>query len=159
MDKLVRRTVLAKGQAIRRAKIRTQRKQLEDRLLSRLHKKDRQDAKYKMLEKARVAKREDWELGPLAPRRDVGEDQETYGTLPAELMRCRDVPEKLRMRWKFALGDRVVLLEGRDKGKIGEIVEINHETETIVVQGLNLVSQMMPRLPIFTLDQTCLAWE
>ena len=37
-------------------------------------------------------------------------------------------------------GDRVVLLEGRDKGKIGEIVSTAPRRGECVVKGLNMVS-------------------
>ena len=32
---------------------------------------------------ARKTRREDWDLGPLAPRRDVGLKKETFGTISA----------------------------------------------------------------------------
>lgn len=36
-------------------------------------------------------------------------------------------------------GDRVVLLEGRDKGKIGKVLSLDRQRQEVTVEGLNLV--------------------
>ena len=37
--------------------------------------------------------------------------------------------------------DTVKIIAGKDKGKIGKIVQVNPETEKVIVQGLNMVSK------------------
>ena len=41
--------------------------------------------------------------------------------------------------------DTVKIIAGKDKGKIGKIVQVNPETEKIIVQGLNMVSKTIRR--------------
>ncbi|KAL9067344.1 MAG: hypothetical protein Q9161_006952 [Pseudevernia consocians] len=106
---------------------------------------------------ARVARREDWILGPLAPRRDdpgFGE----YGTVEARELKGPGVrggkgkgKKGMRMRWEESLiyeGDRVVVVavggggqgpEGRDVGRIGTVVEVRRELREVVVEDLNMV--------------------
>jgi len=48
---------------------------------------------------AREARRENWELGPLAPRRDVGENARTYGTADGSQLRPVRRPEFLYTSW------------------------------------------------------------
>jgi len=94
-----------------------------------------------LIRAARVARREDWELGPLAPRRDVGEGAETYGTVGKKLVegvKQRGVEKK---DWGIRQGDRVVVTGKweRERGRIGEVGEVRSEKGEVVVKGLNLV--------------------
>ena len=41
--------------------------------------------------------------------------------------------------------DTVKIIAGKDKGKIGKIVQVNPETEKVIVQGLNMVSKTIRR--------------
>jgi large subunit ribosomal protein L24 len=91
---------------------------------------------------------ENWELGPLAPRRDVGKKKETYGALDAQYMQSpqpkRAEAEEILALWggKFLNireGDRVVILEGRDKGKIGPVQSIDKKRAEVTVEGMNMV--------------------
>lgn len=87
----------------------------------------------------RKNRKEDYDLGPLAPRRDIGKDAETYGTVDSIRFQRVTVP-KWKRRWcGFEVGDRVVLLKGRDKGKIGVVDEKDEESETVRVKDLNMV--------------------
>jgi len=42
---------------------------------------------------------------------------------------------------KFRKGDRVVVLAGRDKGRTGEVVEVNPTLGRALVRGVNLVKR------------------
>lgn len=106
-----------------------------------------------LLRNARKARKEDWELGPLAPKRDVGDAKRTYGALSAHLqdgskLRDREVSQMLnRLGWvmfNIVEGDRVVLLQGRDKGKIGKVIEVDKESAQVKVDGLNMVRVSFP---------------
>jgi large subunit ribosomal protein L24 len=149
MQKVLKRTVLAERQAARRLARR------KDKNLRDWRKSNREQVNYVrrdeigQLKQARLNRREDYELGPLAPRRDVGNWSETYGTINSQRARGQDLPkEKLEEKLKFwggkkflnlRQGDRVVLLEGRDKGKIGTVKDVNTRSAEVAVEGLNMV--------------------
>ena len=140
MQKVLRRTALAKAQAVRKATRRAEKNEsirisIQRQQNATVLKQVSQD-----IRNARKARREDWDLGPLAPKRDVGEGRETYGTMDQRRIRGLPKPREERTRfWNIVPGDRVVLLEGRDKGKIGEVKRLDGKTEEVVVEGLNMV--------------------
>jgi large subunit ribosomal protein L24 len=45
------------------------------------------------------------------------------------------------MAAKIKKGDRVVVLTGRDKGRTGEVVEVNPAAERALVRGVNIVKR------------------
>ena len=45
------------------------------------------------------------------------------------------------MAAKIKKGDKVVVLTGRDKGRTGEVVEVNPRAERVLVRGVNLVKR------------------
>jgi len=45
------------------------------------------------------------------------------------------------MAAKIRKGDKVVVLVGRDKGRTGEVVEVNPAAERALVRGVNLVKR------------------
>ncbi|RDW60805.1 hypothetical protein BP6252_12188 [Coleophoma cylindrospora] len=153
MQKVIRRTALAEKQAVRRL---ARRKDKNTRDWAKTKREQERfahaDESEKILE-ARKARREDWELGPLAPRRDVGDKKDTYGTINAQ--RTRGQPLKYEERAEalktvggrylnIVKGDRVVLLEGRDKGKISEVVNTDPARGECTVKGLNMVDVEVP---------------
>ncbi|KAM5348668.1 hypothetical protein ACJ41O_008492 [Fusarium nematophilum] len=98
---------------------------------------------------ARRARKEDWELGPIAPKRDLGfngygvfeegarTDWSNYGLFTPR-------PEVLEKRcaWaggvkqlNLAVSDRVVIMDGLDKGKIDRIKSINLESGYVTLEN------------------------
>lgn len=94
---------------------------------------------------ARVNRREDYDCGPrLAPRRDIGEREFSYGAMHHRVLQPRKTMIGLDGRAGvplIAIGDRVVLLAGRDRGKIGEVVDVEVVSMTCRVRGLNEVKK------------------
>jgi len=156
MQKVIRRTQLAVAQANRR---RLRKKEItikEKSVLDRFHKGQTYTNQQETLRRARVERREDWELGPLAPRRDVGNFKDTYGTLPGNQTEGVEINREEKARRLIAwggskanvrIGDRVVALAGRDKGKIGKIVSIDSKKLEAKVEDLNKVYMFLP-LPL-----------
>lgn len=99
----------------------------------------------KDLANAREARLQDRTMGLLAPRRDAGELRDTYGALNAQRIRGQEMSEaelikrNIPKRWAITAGDRVVLLDGRDKGKIGKVLACDRGRGELTVEGLNLV--------------------
>jgi len=140
MQKVIRRTVLAERQAARRAKVRKSKYDAEKRVLDLQEAILRRRSVVQTLKDARIARREDWQLGQLAPRRDFGAQRDTYGTTDTRLLRGPELPKSKQMKvWPIAVGDRVVLMEGRDKGKIGTVRSTDKARNELTVEGLNKV--------------------
>ncbi|KAI0852098.1 hypothetical protein F5Y00DRAFT_251486 [Daldinia vernicosa] len=100
------------------------------------------------LNAAKQAVKDDWELGPLAPRRDVGEwagakgaiheaRYAAYGkvTLAMRNRRCQWAGGAYNLN--ITVGDRVVLIDGPDKGRIGKIKSIDYDKAEVVIDELN----------------------
>lgn len=148
MQKVIRRTILAEKQFARRqaAKKLTERRDAEKgQRAQRAH--SRKEETDQILQ-ARYARREDYELGPLAPRRDVGDLKDTYGTIGSHRVQGPELQKaELEKRLasvggqhlNIAEGDRVVILEGRDRGKIGKIKSIDKKRAECMVEGMNMV--------------------
>jgi large subunit ribosomal protein L24 len=110
---------------------------------------------------AREQRHEDWEMGPLAPKRDVGQDWgPEYATVsgaylepPAmehleALTRIRNKGKEVQQGpWrKYEIYDRVVVIRGREMGKIGTIKKIKQFAGLVYVGGINTVG-LPPLLP------------
>jgi large subunit ribosomal protein L24 len=140
MQKIVRRTALARNQAKRKT-IKATKSAKHEELNDTL----RQRFAYNRLEidnirAERVRRREDWMRGPLAPQRDAGIDGMTFGALSPQSMRPPTIPKHLRRKYiNLAPGDRVCIMKGRDKGKINEVTRVDAENETVTVKDLNVV--------------------
>lgn len=139
--------MLAKAQAVRRL---ARRKERDIRITNRSKREQENYVKKEVatdIKAARLARREDWELGPLAPKRDVGLKKDTYGTISTMRLRGKELSLEERLKLNpdggryptIVAGDRVVLLQGRDKGKIGKVAALDAARQEVTVEGLNMV--------------------
>ncbi|KAL7623868.1 hypothetical protein AAE478_005424 [Parahypoxylon ruwenzoriense] len=148
MQKILRRVATAERVAAKRAKAKD----------LKFYKKDkrerRQEDSYQYrgirdeLREAKKAVRDDWALGPLAPKRDIGDWAGAKGAIHETRYVAR-IPIHPNLRdqrcaWaggsknlNLAISDRVVLMDGPDKGRIGKIANIDAERAEVTVEGLN----------------------
>lgn len=147
MQALLRRTQMAERQAARRLARR------KDKYNFQMRQNQRQQDQWvkrdisKDIKNARRVRREDYELGPLAPKRDVGSLKDTYGTIHTNRLHGPILQPEERLKVNPSGGkygnivddDRVVLLEGNDKGKIGKVMRVDRQRQEVTVEGLNLV--------------------
>ena len=119
------------------------------------------------IKEARKNLREDYELGPLRPNRAVGADAEKYGVLSIEQLRRTPIPLETHKRrneariargldpiyplvagdkkfFPIAVDDRVMIMKGREKGKIGKVQDVIDNTHEIVIKDLNMVHLFVP---------------
>lgn len=106
--------------------------------------------------------KQDWRLGPLRPNRAIGAGADKYGALTQEQAQKPQIPihthkELNERRIKRGLepeyplvvddkkyfhiekDDRVVVVNGREKGKIGIVQDIFDKTHEILVKDVNKV--------------------
>ncbi|KAL6852652.1 hypothetical protein ACO1O0_007200 [Amphichorda felina] len=148
MQKLAKRTVQAQRQAGRRAEQQARRQRKTGMWQARAAVKGMNQEIKNNLADARLARKEDWELGPLAPKRDLGFNHYGLMTDPVRASHIYNgnhvvsqrVVEK-RCEWaggskqlNLAVGDRVVILEGPAKGKVDRIESVNTDLGTITLQ-------------------------
>lgn len=140
MDKIVRRTTLAVNQAKRKARLVEER---EARRETKAYIRARTAYNRIFIDRAkneRIARRQDWFMGPVAPRRDFGQAQGAYGALDAQCLQLPTVPKKSRKRYvELAEKDRAVVIRGPERGKIGTVKEVNEETQCVKLGNVNMV--------------------
>jgi large subunit ribosomal protein L24 len=44
-------------------------------------------------------------------------------------------------KFKIRRGDRVAVIAGRDKGKMGEVLSVDRSADRVVVQGVNMIKR------------------
>ncbi|KAI2631913.1 hypothetical protein GGR54DRAFT_581413 [Hypoxylon sp. NC1633] len=148
MQKILRRVATAERVAAKRSKLRDLRRYKKEKKENMQEMRSQLQEVQEGFDAAKQAVKDEWELGPLAPRRDVGNwagakgsiDQFRYNVIGklSLVMRNR------RCQWaggaynlNLVVDDRVVLIDGPDKGKIGKILSINEDKAEVVVRGLN----------------------
>ena len=140
MQKVIRRTALARNQAQRkavRAAKDAEREEFKDHLRQRFA---LNRIELDNIRAERQRRREDWLRGPLAPQRDAGFEGQSFGALSPQAMNPPPIPKHLRRKYiNIAVGDRVCIMKGRDKGKINEVVRVDTSNETVNVRDLNMV--------------------
>ncbi|KAF7554412.1 hypothetical protein G7046_g6819 [Stylonectria norvegica] len=148
MQKLAKRVAQAQRQAGRRARQAAEKEAIAYRLRNRQALRSAVSEVRDNLKAAQKARKEDWEMGPLAPKRDLGFNG--YGMF-AESVRTdwsnyglhAPRPEIVHKRCAWAGGvkqlnldveDRVVIMDGPDKGKIDRIKTINLLTGHVTLE-------------------------
>lgn len=145
MQKVVQRTKIA----ARRAKARHN-KQLEHIENGKAWSRSQQAQRLNrynasLITSARARQREDYALGSLAPRRDVGDESEKYGSVPIYNFQPPEKHPKNTVKWSgLAQGDRVVVVKGREKGKVGQVRSVTENRGTVEVDGVNLADVSVP---------------
>ncbi|KFX93125.1 hypothetical protein O988_06975 [Pseudogymnoascus sp. VKM F-3808] len=160
MQAVIRRTVLAERQAARRLVKRRTKNHHEEMKTRREHERFAQKQLTGDIKNARAARREDYDLGPLAPRRDVGLKKDTYGTIHSHRLQGQKLTDEEKKAvnpsgWRYAnivAGDRVVLLEGADKGRIGKVQSFDKEKQQVTIEGLNMVDIAVPKWMMASAD-------
>lgn len=151
MQKVIRRTALAEKQTARRLAKRKEKNARDWAKSNREHALFARKDETTQIKLAKLVRRENWELGPLAPKRDVGSAKDTYGTIGSQRSRGQELAYNNRIEMLKSVGgryltivkgDRVVLLEGRDKGKIGTVAQTDAARGEVTVDGLNMVSAL-----------------
>lgn len=150
MQKLLRRTAQAEKQAARRkAKRNDTLKRAAQNQEFRKRMGGVRDANL-ALNAARARRREDWEMGPLAPQRDTpirSKDGSYWGSLSLgrSLGELSDKQLELACKWaggkKYLCvkpGDKVAIMQGPDKGKIGTVKSIEEQDGSATLEGDHL---------------------
>lgn len=140
MQKVLRATDRAKIQAKRKVLAQRQKAGRVDRVLLEQQNFVYQKEVTSDICAARNARKEDWLLGPMSPRRDAGSSTDTYGTVSVRRLNGVNKPGKFR-DFCIAEGDRVLIVGKslRDQGKIGVVKSILFKAEACTVEGLNRV--------------------
>ncbi|KAF2273243.1 uncharacterized protein EI97DRAFT_436298 [Westerdykella ornata] len=103
---------------------------------------------------------EDWKRAHLRPNRAGGTKAAEYGAVPPEQLRSNlnipkhwvgidessprksntpKIPDAVRLnQWPIAKGDRVVVMQGPDAGKIGTVTDIRKDEHSLIVDDLNM---------------------
>jgi large subunit ribosomal protein L24 len=150
MQKILKRVATAE-------RVASKRKAVREKQASRLDRHDEnRERVYQKSEialdfaRAKRAIKDDWNLGPIAPNISIGELGVTHGAISEARYQLsgqlRDYQKEARCAWlggaqnlNLTIGDRVVLLDGPDKGRIGKIMDLQKQTMEVVVDGLNKV--------------------
>ena len=106
------------------------------------------------IRESRAARRDAWHLGPLAPKLDLGTGD--YAVMQSPARRAPSLqlrPQEIRARCAWAGGpeylnlipkDRVVVLEGPDRGKIDVVKSIHMDTATLQLETISTVRRLDP---------------
>ncbi|KAI0855497.1 hypothetical protein F4860DRAFT_33430 [Xylaria cubensis] len=148
MQKIARRVATAERVAVKRQKAKTNRFVRHEKNEALQQGKQHMQGAADEVESAKQAIRNDWAMGALSPRQDVGQFHEAHGSITQVRFPGGTglslAKRNARCQWaggahylSLAVGDRVVLLDGPDKGRIGKIGEIDHDSANVTVKDLN----------------------
>ena len=141
MQRVLLRNILARNQALKR-----QRRKGEETLNKEADEVRREKfavarSERSLVKAERAHRREDWMLGPLAPNRLAGKDGGGYGMMGRLSAQTPTVMKREREKYiNIVVNDRVVVVSGREKGKIGKVEIVNEERQSVVLLDINVVS-------------------
>ncbi|KAI0882514.1 uncharacterized protein GGS22DRAFT_169635 [Annulohypoxylon maeteangense] len=148
MQKILRRVATAERAVAKRHKKQIEGRDKKEFTRQRLRKQQQLEAAKVQYRDAKKAVKDAWELGPMAPRHDVGVYAGSRGAIPETRFATFGKPTQIqlaeRSSWAggttffcLAVNDRVVLLAGPDKGRIGRVTRIESSVGEVYVEGLN----------------------
>ena len=141
MQRVVHRRLLARNQSLKGSRRQTDKQVSEDQRKTRQGVLMSARSERSVIKAERINRREDWMLGPLAPNRTAGKDGGSYGMLNFQQLRPPPVvPAKREEYLNFAENDRVVVVRGRERGKIGKVNTVDEESQTVTLYDVNMVS-------------------
>jgi large subunit ribosomal protein L24 len=145
MQKVLQRTVRAERVALRK-KAKLKEHEEKGASWSRFQRQNALVRKHGAnIKAARINRAADWDAGNLAARRDVGANATTYGAVHVYDINTPELNKDQRPKWfPIVEGDRVVVVKGRDKGRIGDVTELLKEQGTVRVKGVNLMDIIVP---------------
>jgi large subunit ribosomal protein L24 len=148
MQKLVKRVAQAERQVARRAARQTKGDLIQRQKRTKQGQIEAVREIQDTIKESRLARRDAWEKGPLAPKRDLGISN--YDTINSALRTdwtnqgmLNPKPEILEKRCAWAGGskrlnlapqDRVVILDGPDKGKIDRIKAVDPDSGVVTLE-------------------------
>ncbi len=141
MQRVLLRNILARNRALKR-----QRRQNEETLREEAREVRRDRTKAAQSERSltkaeRTHRREDWMLGPLAPNRVAGKDGGGYGMIDMTFIHEPVVMKSEREKYaNIVVDDRVVVVSGREKGKIGKVIGFDEKRQSVTMYDINVVS-------------------
>lgn len=123
-----------------------------------------ENVKYSAAKEAAKGSKQDWRLGQLRPNRAIGSGAERYGVFPQEWNRLMELPEEWRdgrlfkenkgktkkvpeyllsehllmPHWPIVEGDRVVVIRGVHRNKIGTVERVDARRNTITISGITV---------------------
>ncbi|KAI1754730.1 hypothetical protein F4782DRAFT_491298 [Xylaria castorea] len=154
MQKIARRVATAERVATKREKRNTTKYLRHEAKATFKQIAEQRRLAVKEIDSAKQAIRDDWTMGALSPRRDVGKFQDALGSITqqryARGSKISLAKRNARCQWaggayylNLAVGDRIVLLDGSDKGRIGKITDVNLLTAEVTVKAMNKTNILM----------------
>ncbi|KAI0974954.1 hypothetical protein F4678DRAFT_421434 [Xylaria arbuscula] len=148
MQKILRRVATAERVAVKRQKAKDLKYYKKEKKEQTRHRIAHVSTAHREIEGAKQSIRDDWAMGPLAPRIDVGNMHNALGAVGESRFSSPGhfslAMRNARCQWaggayylNLAIGDRVVLLDGPDKGRIGQVSDINYDTAEVTVKDFN----------------------
>lgn len=145
MQKVIQRSQLAKRNADRRIQKLVEHHEKGEGWSRRNEAQRIRKFNHSLIKEAREARKEDWARGALAPRRDVGDMADKYGTVGLFNMNIAERQEKNKPKWRSICdGDRVVVIKGREKGKIGVVTNYDNDRGAVKLEGINMGDVSLP---------------
>lgn len=173
MQKVLRINLLARNQALKVTRRKNLKQLREEWREHDRHQIAMEKARRDFVKDERRHRREDWVAGPLAPRRNIGEKENLYGTVEGTLAQGPNFPDRALLgpkgngwdpvgseglegeqrEWEghgnegnIVGGDRVCVVRGHESiiGRIGKVNEINAQKRQLTIDGVNLVCIQHP---------------